>query len=96
MAAIDEERGTGRTTKQIMTSPYGAIYIWPVSHSVEYFINLCICWGRQDLDVRLPSCLDYTGELCSKPVLTGIIIDHACELTQRQKDNLEIIKRRLV
>jgi hypothetical protein len=95
MDTIDQDRGTGRTTKQIMAAPYGAIYVWPVSHNVNYFNNLCMCWRRQDLQVRFPSALDYIGELCSTPVLTGIVIDHGCRLTDRQLDNLAIAEQRI-
>jgi hypothetical protein len=92
---IDLERGTGRTRQQLIDAPYGAIYIWPVSHSVGYVKQLAMSVNRGDLEFRFPSILDYLGELCSMQKLTGVIIDHACELTKRQCDNLEIVKGRI-
>ena len=75
-------RRTGTTTQQIKAAPKGAIFIW-INPDIEYPRLLANKLGRHDLQFRPPSWLVRGWQGIG---LTGVVIDHAVRLTNRQRE----------
>lgn len=73
-----EERGTGRTTKQMREAPAGAVFVWNNDH-LEYPRHVARVIGRPDLKIIGPRGLDRI-----RPPLAGIVVDHAASLSHQQ------------
>jgi hypothetical protein len=82
-------RQSGRTAKQMLDAPEGAIFIW-CNANLLYPIKLAQCLDRPDLIIRGPHALNTKSTFAGMP-LTGFIVDHACELTQKQSEHWEFI-----
>jgi hypothetical protein len=85
---MDEERGTGRTTRQILKAPQGALYIW-VNSNLFYPKMLAHHLGRQDIKFASPRSLrmrELQGRRRSQ-----IIIDHAAVLDREMLDYIEAL-----
>jgi len=78
----DSERGTGRTTEQIQRAPRGAVFVWCNGH-LDYPQSLAFKLGRLDLRIVGPEWLEDAWRGCN---LTGLVLDHAADLTRRQVD----------
>ncbi len=89
---IDTDRGTGRTTKQMKDAPIGAIYVSCHASATNYDRCLAHKLKRTDLKVVEPSWLDHGWY---GKILTGIVIDHAAHLTERQQDSLLVALTRV-
>ena len=76
------DRGTGRTTKQMQLAPKGAVFVW-VDACLSYPKHLASLLRRQDLLIVSPSWLEYPGGYLGKR-LTGLVLDHAVDLTTAQ------------
>lgn len=77
-------RGEGTTTKQMLEAPQGAVFVW-VNHHFDHPKYLAKKHGREDLRIVSPSWFDdyrWAGL-----ELTGIVVDHAAALTERQREN---------
>lgn len=70
------DRGTGRTTAQMIAAPTNAAYVWPVSRSVVYAKDLARSLGREDLKVVDRSWLSGPE---SRGWRNAVIVDHAVE-----------------
>lgn len=71
----DEDRGTGRTTRQMQAAPKDAVFVWCFHGSLGYARDLARHLGRADLKIVSPSWLEnsqYMGLTFS-----GIVTDHA-------------------
>ena len=69
----DDERGTGRTTKQMQDAPQGAIFVW-CNNRASYARELARKIGRADLQIEPRNFLESDRRMgISKPV----VIDHA-------------------
>lgn len=79
-------RQTGATTKQMETAPKGAVFVWCNSHT-DYAIHLARKIGREDLQIVSPAWLEW-GRWRGLE-LTGLVIDHAAQLTDMQWDNYQ-------
>ena len=82
---MSEERGTGRTSRQILEAPKGATFVW-CSENLDYPKELSKILGRDDLRIVGPSWLDnikFMGK-CS------VTVDHAAELSPRQSHGLYV------
>lgn len=66
-------RGSGRTTEQILTAPYKAVYVWCNGHP-DYVRRLCRDLGRSDLRVVGP---DYIVDRRYYGQNTPCVFDHA-------------------
>jgi len=77
-------RGTGRTTKQMEAAPQGSVYLW-VHGDVYYPKKLAEKIGRTDLKIVGPGWLE-NGWLGVE--LTGLVVDHAAQLNERQSHGL--------
>lgn len=82
---MDARRGTGRTTKQIVDAPIGAVFVWGQS-VIDYPVALAAKLGRDDLWIVPPRWLDLLLEGTWSGIrFSGIVIDHAAQLTEIQE-----------
>lgn len=81
----DRDRGIGRTTKQMLAAPTHSIFVW-CNDRLDYPKRLARKIGRLDLQIVSPQWLDgrWNGLM-----LTGIVIDHDIELTEKQQRLLD-------
>lgn len=80
MSGEDEERDTGRTTKQLREAPAGAAYI-VAGETVDYTRSIALQIGRGDLRF-------YTSRAIEEQRLIGIanvVVDHAAILTEIER-----------
>lgn len=83
--ALDKFRGTGRTTRQMKHAKPSAIFIW-CNGNLQYPKELAKKLGREDLRIFRLSALD--SDQLRGLDYPQIIIDHAGELTDRQREGL--------
>lgn len=76
---------TGLTTRQMETAPQGAVFVWCNGH-LDYPQALARKVGRDDLEIVSPTVFESNYFLGRN--LTGLVIDHAARLTDRQIDFL--------
>ncbi len=84
---MDEDRGTGATTRQMRAAPHGALFVW-VNNNLSYPRNLASALGRTDLRIVSPEGL--------QPSLYGhrfptVVIDHAARLNSRQREIVQAL-----
>jgi len=84
---IDPLRGTGRTTKQMLDAPQGAVFISAHAGSTSYDWGLAQESGRTDLRVVAPTWL--TNQSWRGLSFTGIVVDHAARLNVAEKHALQ-------
>ena len=78
-------RGQGTTTQQILNAPKDALFIW--MHGDTYYPKgLARKLGREDLEIVGPDFLDW--KKWRGRIFTGVVVDHAAELTDRQHEAL--------
>jgi hypothetical protein len=77
--------GSGRTTRQMQAAPKNAIYIW-YNSQLDYPKRVAATVGRADLQIVRPGWLSAQRWRGHK--LTGVVVDHACELDAMQRDAL--------
>jgi hypothetical protein len=85
MADLDAppcERGYGQTALQIMEAPQGAVFIF-VRGATIYPRELAVLLNRADLSIVGPSWI--AEEKWRGLTLTGIVVDHAVELTRGEE-----------
>ena len=87
------DRGGGKTTNQIANAPQGAIFIWDSQHTY-YPKNLAREMGRDDLRIVPPSWIETDAFRSVR--LTGVVVDHAANLNDRQREILDIVITRRV
>jgi len=87
------ERATGETTRQMEAAPQGAIFIW-CNGQLSYPIDLASKIGRSDLKIVSPIWLEGNSGYVGKR-LTGVVLDHAANLTSRQWDGLNEARLRI-
>lgn len=75
-------RGSGTSSRQMLDAPIGSVYIVKNIGTRAYFLDLANHLGRIDLDIQPASVLD--GHTLSGRELSGIVIDHAVDLTYAQ------------
>lgn len=78
--SADHDRRAG-TSGQMIAAPIGCVFVWG-SDDLAYPIALAAALSRQDLHVVGPSWLRTW--LWNNQTYTGIVIDHAARLTQRE------------
>lgn len=84
MSTGRDMRGTGRTTEQMRAAPIGAFFVW-VNDRLEYPKDLSRSIGRTDLQIIRPSKLERHESFAGVRA-PAVILDHACQLTDRQWD----------
>lgn len=83
------ERGSGRTTQQMLDAPQGAIYVW-CNGELRYPRELAKSLGRKDLLIHSRSCF-RDGRL--RGIRKPIILDHAVLLSPREYDEFLTLNR---
>ena len=78
-------RGTGETTRQMEAAPKGAVFVW-CNGNADYPRLLARKIGRDDLQIQSPRWLE---ERWRGITLTGVVVDHAARLTDRQWDGYQ-------
>ena len=78
-------RGKGATTQQMEEAPKGAIFVW-CNGQTNYAALLARKIGRQDLQIKSPKWLENRWRGLE---LTGVVVDHAAQLTDRQWDGYQ-------
>lgn len=89
--ALEGNRGTGRTTRQIKNAPNGAIFVW-CNNRIDYPERLASELGRDDIEVVSPAWLvqGWIGR-----TLTVIVIDHAARLSDCEVHGLAYAEARV-
>jgi hypothetical protein len=77
----DQDRGTGRTTRQMQTAPQDAAFVWHDGR-LDYPRDLAKALGRPDLIILSPS--DFDAGRQRGKVFTGVVIDHWAKLSHEQ------------
>lgn len=78
-------RRDGATTRQMEAAPKGAVFIW-CNGKTDYAVLLARKLGREDLQIVSPTWLE---ERWLGVELTGVVVDHAARLTDRQWDGYQ-------
>lgn len=81
MAYETTTRGTGLTTRQMVTAPMCAIFVW-CNNATFYPKELAKKLKREDIKVVSPYWLTSEQVRGLRP--TAVILDHACRLTRDQ------------
>lgn len=68
----DPERGTGRTTRQMLDAPKDAIFVWCNGH-LGYPLSLARHLGRSDLRIASPQAYE-AGRMAG--LRNCVVIDH--------------------
>lgn len=90
MATKDESlRGTGRTTKQMLEAPHGAVYVW-VNGALHYPKDLAHRAGRKDLVIVAPAWME--GDRWRGIHAPDVILDHAASLNPRMWELFKIVR----
>lgn len=89
---FDENRGTGRTLKQMLAAPQGALFVWCNSH-LEYPRNLARDNGREDLKIISIERLRNDSLLGIE--LRGLVIDHACKIDTETRMHIQHLQLRV-
>lgn len=66
-------------------APADAFFVWPVTGTKSYAMHLARHLGRDDLQIVSQVALDPPGHRF-QGIKRSIVIDHACELTPRQRE----------
>lgn len=84
------DRGTGITTTQLKAAPFGAVYVY-AGHR-DYTARLAKSLGRTDLRLVNKEWLEHSWHGLR---MTGLVVDHAADLTEEQNANFNEITRLL-
>lgn len=84
------DRGTGITTRQMESAPKNAVYVW-CNGVLFYPKELAKKIGRTDLEIVSPGRFD--GYSFHGRMLSGLVLDHAAKLTDRQWENFKYAMR---
>jgi hypothetical protein len=76
-------RNSQHTTKQMLAAPIGAVYVW-CNDRLHYPKSLAETLGRTDLEIKPLSWLRHDNLAGRK--LSGIVLDHACEMDNQTRD----------
>ena len=87
-----QKRGDGSTTKQILSAPNGAAFIWNNEYP-QYAIDLTKALKRSDIKVYPASVLrdGHAQRLISSD--EAIVVDHGLKLSAEEARNLQTMKR---
>lgn len=87
----DKDRGTGRTSRQMVEAPLGAVYVWCNAFR-QYPCELARHLGRDDLEIVTPLWLAAASS--RGRWLTGLVIDHALD-TKWLEDRIDEARARV-
>jgi len=89
---MHEPRQTGRTTKQMINAPKGAVFVW-LTANLSYPQALAEKVDRTDLEIVPRSWI--LSDKWRGQILTGIVVDHAIRLHTPEYEILPVIKSRI-
>lgn len=84
-------RGDGATTRQMESAPKEAIFVW-CNGETSYPRKLAQKIGREDLRVKAPDWLECRWRGLE---FTGVVVDHAAKLTDRQWEGYQGVLTRV-
>jgi hypothetical protein len=73
-------RQTGRTSKQMLEAPRGAMFVW-CNSSTWYPRDLARSLGRTDLQICGPDMLNASSLHSLRSRGGKLVLDHACDVT---------------
>lgn len=79
------KRRSGETTRQMQGSPNCAVFVW-CNARLDYPSALARHIGREDLQIKAPSWFENRWRGLE---LTGVVVDHAARLSDRQWDGYQ-------
>lgn len=82
---VDTQAGDGKTTKQMLAAPQGAVFIW-CDYILSYPRDLAQDLGRPDLKIVGPAWL--THQHFRNHAIRAIVVDHAFRFTERSREDL--------
>jgi hypothetical protein len=83
------DANTGRTTRQMMSAPEGAVFVWRNS-DLSYVRRLARAIERHDLKIVGPS---YLSGFCWRGSnVSAVVIDHSAVLEPRQIESLAVLQ----
>lgn len=88
--ATDPERGTGRTTRQLMEAPPGAIYVCPHPAEASYTQALARHLHRTDLRIETPAFLHGNRW---RGITLPVVLDHATKLVGDAALNYRVVRK---
>ena len=83
------ERQVGNTTRQMQEAPQKSVFVWVNGH-LDYPRQLAKSLGRDDLKIVSPDWL--SDHRWFGLVFSGIVLDHAAALNDRQWDAFHIVR----
>lgn len=75
---IDQYRGSGRSSQQIVSAPRDSVFVCPNLSSRAYYHKLADTLGRRDLMIKSPSIFENHGRWFAGRRISGLVLDHAC------------------
>lgn len=92
---IDQNRGTGRTTRQMKSAPEGAHFVW-CTNNTDYPKKLALRHGRPDLKIVGRGYITSNRSMGTRP--TGIVVDHNLfdVMSELERDFLRMWTTRVV
>lgn len=88
---VDPNRGTGRTTRQMVGAPLNSVYIWNSAYCKAAH-DIALRAGREDLTILPYTWLDQAGR--AREVNKYITVDHAVRLTALQQAAVDDVNSR--
>jgi hypothetical protein len=89
--SIDQDRGTGRTTKQLKEAPQGAVFLVRSYSMAQYTRRLALYLKRNDISVQPLQWLHSDSWLGRKHY---VIVDHDVVPDEKEQHYLRIIRER--
>lgn len=90
---IDALRGTGRTVRQMLDAPQGAVFVSHHASACGYDIELAEKHGRPDLKIVAPGWL--SGGAWRGRMFSGIVVDHDAYLSAGEQMYLRAVMTRV-
>lgn len=78
IAEFPEERGTGRTSRQLRNAPHGALYVALNQADRTHTLHMAREMGRDDLEITTVSTFVFHGYERLFGTKRQYVIDHAC------------------
>lgn len=86
---IRHGRRVGNTTRQMLQAPHRALFVW-CTWAINYPKDLARDCGREDLQIVSPAQLWKIAR--SSDFYSGVVLDHAAELTADEQRAFEDIR----
>lgn len=91
---LNTSRGSGNTTRQMKSAPIGTVFVWCNGH-IDYPKRLSVSLQRSDLKILRLSVLDHGALTLRGLEFSGLVIDHAAELSEEQLETVSWLLSRV-